>query len=473
MIWGRGEKLPNNRTPPGARQGAAAALARGSLLRLHFFAMEFKDPARSLALRLLRDFEVSGAPLEHLLEGLGSSPLAPRDRRFVRQLVLGVVRWQGRIDWIIDCFARRPISSCSPWARQLLRLGAYQILWLDRVPPRAAVHTSVELAKRFAHRGVADLVNAVLRRVATSAPRIPYPSRGEDLAAYLSVYHSHPRWLVERWLNRWGEAATEALLQADNRQPPIYIRLNPRRADRPPAGALPAGPLPGFFAVDEPEGLFHSPEHGAGHFQVQDINAGLPAALLQPRPGERLLDACSAPGGKATQLAIAMQDRGLVVAADLSPGRLRRVRENAARLGLRSIRALVEDARAGHSGPFDRILVDAPCSATGTLARNPDARWRKRPEQLPGLAALQYAILRQAFARLRPGGVLVYSTCSLEEEENSGVVERFLAATPQARLEPAAAFFPGVPWAGAYVQTLPGREPGDGSFAARIRQERP
>ncbi len=434
--------------------------------------MEFKDPAREFALCLLRDFEATGAPLEYLLEERGRSALLvdARDRRFARQLVLGVVRWQGRLDWIIDCFSRRPIASCSPWARQVLRLGAYQLLWLDRVPPRAAIHTSVELAKRFAHRGVAGLVNAVLRRVAETAPHFPYPSRQEDPAAYLSVFHSHPRWLVERWLNRWGEAATEALLEADNQPPPLYIRLNPLRASQPPPSARPAGPLPGFFAVDEPEGLFQSPEHCNGHFQVQDINAGLPVALLQPRPGERILDACSAPGGKATQLAIAMQDQGLVVAADLSPGRLRRVRENSARLGLCSLRPLAEDARLGQSGPFERILVDVPCSATGTLARHPDVRWRKRPEQLPGLAALQGAILRQAFFRLRPYGVLVYSTCSLEEEENAGVVERFLAATPAARLEPASAFFPGAPWAGAYVQTLPGREPGDGSFAARIRQ---
>ncbi len=432
--------------------------------------MNFNDPARALALRLLCDFETTGAPLDQLLEGLEARLPAALDRRFARHLVLGVTRWQVRLDWIIGRFTRRPLESCDPATRQILRLGAYQLLHLDKVPPRAAVHTSVELAKRHAPRGVPELVNAVLRRVAATAASPPLPERGEDLAGHLSICHSHPRWLVERWLERWGTAAVEALLEADNQQPPLYIRLNPLRPTSPPPEARPAGYLPGFFALDDSESFFQSAAFREGHCQVQDINAGLPVALLEPQPGEQILDACSAPGGKATQLATQMQDQGLVVAADLSARRLGLVRENQDRLGLRSLRLLVEDARVGQSGPFDRVLVDAPCSATGTLARHPDVRWRKRPEQLPGLSATQYIMLCRSFARLRPGGVLVYSTCSLEVEENTAVVERFLGATPAARLEAAAPFFPGQSWAGTFVQTLPGREAGDGCFAARFRR---
>jgi 16S rRNA (cytosine967-C5)-methyltransferase len=376
------------------------------------------------------------------------------------------------LDWILGRFMRRPLDRCAPAVRQLLRLGAFQLLHLDKVPPRAAVHTSVELAKRYAPPGVPQLVNAVLRRVAAAAPAPPLPEPGEDLAGHFAVCHSHPRWLVERWLDRWGRAATEALLRADNQPQPLYVRLS-RPGASPPPDARPAGPLPGYYALEDSEAFFQSAVFRQGHCQVQDLNAGLPAALLQPRPGERVLDACSAPGGKATQLAALMQDQGLVVAADLSPRRLGKVRQNQARLGLRSLRLLVEDARSGQSGPFDRVLLDAPCSATGTLARHPDVRWRKHAEQLPLLSGAQYAMLCRSFARLRPGGVLVYSTCSLEAEENDGVVERFLGATPAARLEPAAPFFPGQPWAGAYVQTLPGREPGDGCFAARIRRGAP
>jgi 16S rRNA (cytosine967-C5)-methyltransferase len=434
--------------------------------------MKFSDPARALALRLLCDFEATGAPLDHYLEDLAERLPEPLDRRFARHLVLGVVRWQARLDWILGRFMRRPLASCAPAVRQLLRLGAFQLLHLDKVPPRAAVHTSVELAKRHAPRGVPELVNAVLRRVAAAAPAPPLPEPGEDLAGHLAVCHSHPRWLVERWLDRWGRAATEALLRADNQPPPLYVRLS-RPGAGPPPEARPAGPLPGYCALEDSEAFFQSAAFRQGHCQVQDLNAGLPAALLQPRPGERVLDACSAPGGKATQLASLMQDQGLVVAADLSPRRLGKVRQNQQRLGLRSLRLLAEDARSGQSGPFDRVLLDAPCSATGTLARHPDVRWRKHAEQLPLLSGAQYAMLCRSFARLRPGGVLVYSTCSLEAEENDAVVERFLGATPAAHLEPAAPFFPGQPWAGAYVQTLPGREPGDGCFAARIRRGAP
>ncbi len=437
------------------------------------------DSARHMAVHLLGEFETREASLEHHLKCLQDSALTPLDRRFVRHLVLGTVRWRKRLDWIVDQFARRPISSCSPWIRQILRLGVYQIFWLDRIPDRAAVHTSVELARHFGHGGVVSLVNAILRQILRRADTIQYPSRHEDLSAHLAVYYSHPRWLVERWLKNWGEDATEALLKADNKEAPLYIRANPLRVNedklaanlQPTFQALhPVGPLPGYFNIEEPEGLFNSQAYQAGFFQVQDISAGLAVALLDPHPGERILDLCSAPGGKTTQMAIAMQDQGLIVAADRSLKRLQLVRENALRLRLQSIRPVVQDARTRGTGQFARILADVPCSGTGILRRHPEARWRKQATQLSGLVELQYSILQRAFARLRSGGVLVYSTCSLEKEENDALIERFLNANGTAVLEPASDYFPGQPWAGRFIQTLPGRDPGDGGFAARIRK---
>jgi len=440
------------------------------------------NPAREIALRLLYDLEVQARPLDSLLDRLDHSGLDLRDRRFARQLVLGCLRWQKRLDWMVNQFSRRPVAALSPWARLLLRLGAYQIFWLDRVPERAAVHTSVELAKRFAHPGIGSLVNAVLRRLLRESEQIRYPCRGDDPVAYLAVYHSHPEWLVERWLARWGEKATEGLLQANNAPAGLYIRLNPLVGDEEDLIGLlkaeglqpePAGILAGYFKVEAGEGLFQSQAYARGLFQVQDVNAGLPVALLDPRPGERVLDLCSAPGGKTTQMAVAMQDRGLVVAADVAWKRLRRVRENADRLRLQSIELVVQDARRPVPARFSRVLADVPCSATGTLGRRPDARWRRTPGRLRDLVVRQETILARAFACLQKGGVLVYSTCSLEEEENAGVVERFLDLTPQAELEPAAGRFPDQSWADRYIQTLPGREPGDGSFAACIRRQGP
>lgn len=444
--------------------------------------MRFIDPARDKALHLLCAFETREAPLDHLFSALDTGSLAPVDRRFVRHLVLGTLRWQKRLDWIVDQFAHQPIASCSPWVRQILRLGVYQIFWLDKVPDRAAVHTSVELAKRFGQGRVSGMVNAILRQVLRQNGRIQYPSRQDDPAAYMAVYYSHPRWMVERWLQRWGARVTGDLLRANNDPAALYIRLNPlctsttellESLEAEGLALEPAGPLSGYFAVQKPEGLFGSQAFKSGFFQVQDINAGLAVALLDPRPTEQVMDLCSAPGGKTTQMAIAMQDRGLVVAADRSRQRLRLVRENAARLDLKSIRAIVQDARRCGTRTFERILVDVPCSGTGILGRHPEARWRKQGAQLADLAEQQYAILQQAFAQLRPGGTLVYSTCSLEEEENSGLIEHFLAATRTAVLEPASRYFPEKVWAGRYIQTLPGRDPGDGGFAALIRKRKP
>lgn len=436
------------------------------------------DAARTAALRLLYQIEVEGSFLDPLLDQLDQSDLDPRDRRFVRQLVFGCLRWRRRLDWIAGRFVRQPLDSLSPWVLQILRLGLYQLHWLDRVPAHAVVDTAVELTKQFVHRGAAGMVNAVLRRSLREGDRIPFPSRQRDLVAHLAVFHSHPEWLVSRWLERWGEPQTEALLQANNAPAPLYFRLNGPQEEGQSLEIeglelKAAGPLPGYYAASDGEGFFRSSAFATGRFAIQDINAGLPAALLDPQPGECVLDLCSAPGGKAVQLGAAVGADGCVVAADLSCDRLRRVRENADRLHLGNIPLLVQDARTPGLSPglsFPRILVDVPCSATGTLGRNPDARWSRDPAQLPDLLKRQREIISRGFSLLSPGGSLVYSTCSLEREENDDLIERFLRETPDAELEPAERFFPDCTWATRFIQTLPGRESGDGIFAARIRK---
>ncbi|MFA6109631.1 MAG: 16S rRNA (cytosine(967)-C(5))-methyltransferase RsmB [Candidatus Latescibacterota bacterium] len=448
------------------------------------------DPARTAALRLLQAAEDETRPLDPLLAqldqgtGLGTG-LDRRDVRLARQLTLGCLRWRQRLDWMAGRFSSRPVDELSPWVRQALRLGLYQLFWLDRVPARAAVHTSVELAKRFAHAGAAGLVNAVLRRAQREYDRLEYPPLERDPVAHLACRHSHPEWLIARWLSRWGLEQTEAILRANNEEAPLCVRYNPARTVAVEAAVIlagstlqAAGPIPGSFIATDAETFLHSEACTGGLFLVQDLNAVIPAVLLAPERGEHVLDLCAAPGGKTAQLAAALGSTGLLVAADLSPSRLTGLRQNAVRLGLTGLRLVAQDARRpalpapGHPG-FDRVLADVPCSATGVLGRHPDARWHRHPEQLPDLVARQEAILASAFAALRPGGVLVYSTCSLEAEENAELVERFLSATPEARLEPASERFPDRAWAGRFVQTLPGREPGDGCFAARLRRETP
>lgn len=435
--------------------------------------MRSPDPTRLAAARLLRDLERQAQPFDELVQALDVRLPTNRDARFARQLVLGVVRWQKRLDWIIATCCARPVAQLAPWARHILRLGTYQLFWLDRVPQSAAVHTSVELAKHLTHQGIASLVNAVLRNLLRQRAPVCYPDPHQTPTRYLAVYHSHPEWLVERWVGRWGREIAERVLVANNQPAELNIylnRLRPSRALVAELDLVPVGSRPGFYRAANGAALFASQAYQQGQFQVQDPNAGLAVALLDPQPGERLLDLCSAPGGKAVQAAIAMADRGWVVATDISLPRLKRVRENARRLRLHAIRPVARDGTTPGCGVFDRVLADVPCSATGVLGRRPDARWRRQPTELATLTARQQVLIQRAYEHLRPGGVLVYSTCSLEEEENEAIVERFLNQTPTARLERADAHFPAQPYAGRYVLTIPGQHAGDGSFAARIRK---
>ena len=345
------------------------------------------------------------------------------------------------------------------------------------------MHTAVALAKSRGRGNLAGLVNAVLRRASTEAASLPLPDRGSDPVGHLALAHSHPRWLVERWLQRWGECQTEALLEANNRTPALFARIDGGRAGdlaaQLPEGVFQPEPVPGFegcYMVRETEGLFESSAFRAGLFWIQDANAGIAVSLLDPQPGDRVLDACSAPGGKSVQIALAMRSRGLLVAADSAPSRLKLVEENCRRMRLESVAVVAQDAAnpaifpGAAAGGFDRVLLDVPCSGTGVLARLPEARWRRRPGDLGGYAARQLDILVSGYEVLKPGGVLVYSTCSLESEENEDLVAAFLERTPTAALEPAERYIR-APWAAACVQTVPGREIGDGAFAARIRKK--
>ena len=436
------------------------------------------DPARETAVDFLFQMDGGTARLDQLSSKAASELLDTRDRNFARQLVYGTLRFRRRLDWIVDQFARRPLSTCSNLLQQILRVGAFQICFLDRTPVHAAVDTSVSMAKRHVSRGSGGMVNAVLRRVGDNRDHFIYPPRGTDLLGFLETFHSHPRWLVERWVQHWGVNIAEATMAVNNIPSATTIRANRLRTDRDGllarlrSGGIeaePCGPLDGFLRVESGEELFKSSAFAEGWFQVQDRNAAIPVALLDPQPGERVLDGCSAPGGKATQIAEAMNDRGLVVALDLNPGRLRRVRENSDRLGLTCVRPVALDI-AHLEGSFDRVLADVPCTGTGVLGRRPDMRWRRSPDDLSRMSAIQLPILNRAFANLKPGGVLTYSTCSLEPEENDVLVERFLESEPRGQLESACATFPHSAWAGRYVETIPGRDGGDGCFAARIRR---
>ncbi len=418
-----------------------------------------------------------------LEQGLRRPNLKPLDRAFITELVYGILRRRGYLDWVIGRFTTQARRRQSVKLKNLLRLGAYQILFLDRVPASAAVNESVRLAKTLGEKTIAGFVNAVLRAM-TRAETIPLPDPADDPILHLSVKYSHPEWLVRRWLPRLGPDRTVALCDANNEIPPVTVRVNPLRTTREALAAelqragIDVTPCRVSSSGLMLRGVAHLPELPAyqrGDFYVQDEAAQLVGRMVDPKPGERILDACAAPGGKSTHLAELMGDRGEVVAADAVSRRLERIVENARRLGLTSIRPVVADLTGDPAplgkAPYDRILVDAPCSGLGVLRRNPDAKWYKTEAVIETMAALQTKMLDKVALLLKHGGVLVYSTCTTEPEENENVVGAFLSRHPDFRLDSLRPFWPespGLVTPEGYLNTILNPYQMDHFFAARL-----
>ena len=420
-----------------------------------------------------------------LRQMLGDSALERRDRAFVTACVYGVVRWQGRIDWLLSQACSRPLDSLTPWIRNILRLGAYQCLWMDRVPPRAAVHASVGLARRFGHAGVAGLVNGVLRTLLRQHAAYALPDAEAQPAAHLAVAHSHPQWLVERWLDRYGWVRTQALCAASNRPRDVTLRVNTLRttpqalAQRLVQEGLqhvrPSLLLAEALVVQGTSRLGALPSYRDGLFQVQDEGAMLVAPLCRAQPGQRVLDACAAPGGKTTHLAQLMGDTGQILACDAQASRLRLLAANVRRLGLTNVTPVASDGTGPPpwSGVFDRILVDAPCSGLGVLSRHPDIKWRRGSENLQGMQRTQLGLLETQRRCLAANGLLVYSVCSNEPEETYDVVRAFLERYPDMRLDAVAGDLPNeLAQHASRSETLdltPEQCGTEGIFAARFR----
>ncbi len=410
--------------------------------------------------------------------------LDSRERAFAMELAYGTVRWRGRLDHHLDHLLERGLSSVPPDVAAILELGAYQILFMDRVPPRAAVDESVRLAHEVLPARVTSwatrLVNGVLRNLARRRDELPLPDPA-DLAERLAVEHSHPRWLVERWLGRFGADATTALLARDNRPPRLHLALHPRAGgpERVLASLRAAGfhgephpDHPGAIVIEGGGRPDELPGWEEGLFWVQDAGAQWVSALADPSSKTPFLDACAAPGGKLAAL-LSRSPVARALAVDIEAARLVRIRENLDRLRLTGFWLLAADARAVPTRrAFPLVVVDAPCSGTGVLARRPDARWRREPGDLDRFAAFQGGLLDGVADRVEPGGVLLYSTCSLEPEENVDVVQAFLARRPDFRVDPVGERIPDVHRDGPYLATRPWRAEVDGMFAARLVRER-
>jgi len=395
-----------------------------------------------------------------------------RDRALAGEIATGTLRWQGAFDHLITTYAGRPLRKLDPEVLDILRLTIFQLLHLDRIPAAAAVKDAVDLTGKAGKRSAAGLVNALLRRISRERDRLPLPPRPDDPSdrdaaiRYLSITLSHPAWLMARWMDRHGFDAAERWARFDNSPAPLTLRANRLKCTREQvAEAL------GREGIDtEPtrraeDGLLvrggnplATALHEEGLFLVQDEASQLVGAFAAAVPGERVLDACASPGGKTTAMAAAMDGRGLIVAADVRGRRVQLLAQTVARSGAPHVRIVQADATRPlpFGEVFDRVLLDAPCSGLGTVRRDPDIKWRRREEDLAGLAEAQLAMLGHAAAVLRPGGRLIYATCSSEPEENDGVVERFLAA--------------GAPFTrdGEPLRTLPFRDGLEAFFAAML-----
>jgi 16S rRNA (cytosine967-C5)-methyltransferase len=435
--------------------------------------------ARDVARAVLRRVEQGEAYATLALGGaLGRARLGPADRALATELVYGALRHRTRLDRALAAQAPRGLGGLSAPARIALRVAAYQILEL-RVPAHAAVDDAVEAVKATAGARVAGFANAVLRKLADRGE--PPPPAG--LEARLEQVHSLPAWIASRLIGAVGTGEAEAAAAALNQPAPLALRVALRRAGRdqvaarirsarPDAEIAPSPDLPEALLVARAGALDELPPFQEGLVTAQDVAAQLVGRLVGAAPGERILDACAGVGGKSTHLAELAGDAAAVDAADVSRQKLDLAEDTARRLGLRTIRAVaadLTDPAAPLADRYDRVLLDAPCSGLGVLRRHPEGKWRRRPDEIPALAALQARLLDALAPRVRPGGVLVYSVCTFTDEEGPAQVARFRAAHPEFGPAPPP---PDVDWtrfldAGA-VRTFPHRHGTDAFFAVRL-----
>ncbi len=368
----------------------------------------------------------------------------PEQRGFTTHLVYGTLQRLNTLDWVIGLYSNRPLTSLTPHIRNLLRISVYQLIFMHNIPSPVAVDQAVNLSYRYGHKGVARLVNAILRKIVSEKEVFPWPDLQEDPLTYISLVYSFPEWLVERWINRFGEEETRHLCEAYNHIPPLVIRVNCLRSSRDGLREiLEREGVKTELIEDLPEALRVFPEpsisltelqsYQQGNFTIQGEASIFCAKLLNPKPEEEIIDLCSAPGGKATHLGELMNNKGFIKAGDFNSSRLRLVEKAAQRLGIDIINTHVWDGREIYKfeKEVDGVLCDAPCSGLGVINRKPDLKWAKHIEQIEQLSQLQSQLLYSAARVVKTGGNLLYCVCSNEPEETYGVVDQFLEDFPQ------------------------------------------
>lgn len=401
--------------------------------------------AREMVLKGLYRIEKEDAYTNQVLKDvLSDDGITPVDRGFVTELLTGVVRHRLRLDYVIQRFSKIKLKKLSPWVHQILRMGIYQILFLERVPDSAACNESVKLANRYANGGARGFVNGLLRTVVREKENIPLPKENPDR---FSVAYSCPLWLTEKLINQYGEETTEKILIASQEKHPVTLRVN-RLVTTPEELQKRLKDEGMNTSLDEEnsnrlvmEGaldVYRSTSYKEGFYTVQNSSSMTAVEVLDPKKGEVVLDLCSAPGGKTTYMAERMENQGEIHAFDLHPHKIELIKKSAERLGISIVRAVAQDATVPMEwwvGKVDRVLADVPCSGIGVIHKKPDIKWHRTEEDVRELCGIQQMILQNAAAYLKPGGVLVYSTCTILKEENEEQIREFLKKHPGFVLE--------------------------------------
>ncbi len=444
----------------------------------------FSGP-RGLAVKVLNRIDRTDAYLDKLIDAeLKRNDLSPQDKALLYELVHGVIRWMTRLDWVLTGFFKGQYAKTISDIKNALRVAVYQILFLEKIPDYAIVNDAVEYVKRLQGQKAANLTNAVLRNIIRSKNKISFPSPDDDPVYYISNYYSHPVWLVKRWVRRYGKEFTEQLVIANNRRPQLTIRVNNLKSNPEEIKRLlkekdlpfsEGRYLPGYFKLHKMATVTEWDAFKQGLFTIQDESTGLPCYLLDVGKEMRVLDLCAAPGGKTALLADLMNNSGEIVAIDKYDSRLNVLRGNLERLGVTNVKTVAIDAlEYEDEAGFDRVLADVPCSGLGTLAKKPDIKWKRALMDIKNLNPLQLDLLRKAARLVKPGGYVVYSTCTIEPDENFEIIQQFLDENLDFELVPADKTFPPelVNKTTKCVETYPHVHDMDGSFAAKLRRKK-
>lgn len=446
--------------------------------------------ARSCSVKILCRCERTDSYLEKLIDAeLKNDTLNDFDKALLNEISHGVIRWMRRLDWFLNGFYRGNYEKCLPEVRNAMRVALYQILFLNKIPYSAAVNEAVEFIKRIHGDKHAGVVNGLLRTIIRTLENLVWPTREIDEVNYLGIIQSHPNWMVNRWIKRFGFDEAVKLCEENNRRPVMALRVNTLKISVSDFENYLTGKnlffrkgtfLESFFTTKTMSKIYTDEYFKNGFFSVQDESAGLAAKLVSPEKGDVVLDVCAAPGGKTSYLSELMNNEGEIYAVDKYLSRVEVMNGNLKRLGVKNVKTIHDDISEPKSnelkesltGKADKILVDAPCSGLGVLSKKPDIKWKRELKDIEDLQKLQIEILGNSVKYLKPGGVIVYSTCTTETEENMDVVNNFLSSNPQFEIEDARKFVPDkVVNSEGCIELFPHIHKTDGAFSVRLKNK--